>query len=351
MQQTFEVVGVLDMPGHLRRARPQQRLHGVEQGGVDERFMRARMQGTLVADNPGVVGVRQEFVERVLAECLGRALRRRHGEQAACGQVAQQSGDRGFPGRVSLERPPDQRGAFGIDLDSAYLAALFVGLADVEVANGRTHRCAALGDLLRQAFGDFGGEVAAVELGDGGHDAVHEHPRGRLVYRLSGGDERDPGTYEGFVNLHVVGPVAGEPVELVHEAELHARRGDERQHVLEPIPIRRPRRLTRVHELPHDPRAQLVRFPRVGFALRGDREAFLGAAALGLLPRRDTQVGDRQQHRHVVGDAGRRGGEGGSSGGAHAMLRSLDVSGSTLPRASDTGPRESAVSSSGGGRS
>ena len=56
------------------------------------------------------------------------------------GQVAQQARDRGFPGRVLLERPPDQRGAFKVDLDGAYLAALLIGLADIEVADRSSHR-------------------------------------------------------------------------------------------------------------------------------------------------------------------------------------------------------------------
>ncbi|KZE12287.1 hypothetical protein AVW13_16305 [Brevibacterium casei] len=153
------------------------------------------------------------------------------------------------------------------------------------------------------------------------------------------------------MNLHVIGAVTGEPVELVDETELHARGGDERQHLLQAVAIRRPRGLSGVDELAHDPCAQLVSLALVGLTLGGDREAFVGAAALRLLTGRDAQVGHSQQHRHVVGDAWRRGGEGGSSGGAHAMLRSFDCSGSTLPRASDTGPRESAASSSGGGRS
>ena len=72
------------------------------------------------------------------------------------------------------------------------------------------------------------------------------------------------------MNLHIISPVAGEPVELVHDTELHHARGDEREHLLQPVTIRRPRRLPSIHELAHDPRAQLVGLPRVGFALRGD---------------------------------------------------------------------------------
>ncbi|WZW97294.1 hypothetical protein PCC79_10235 [Propioniciclava soli] len=89
MQQPFEVVGVLDVPGHLRRPRPQERLHGVEQRRFHDGLMRAGIQAALVADHARVVRVLQQLVERVLPQRLRRALRRRHRQQAARGQVAQ----------------------------------------------------------------------------------------------------------------------------------------------------------------------------------------------------------------------------------------------------------------------
>lgn len=82
MQRPFEVVRVLDMPCHLRGARPQERLHLIEQGGVDEWFVRARIQGTLrtgsgafeeelagVDIEPGALGER--VVDRTPAEFAG----------------------------------------------------------------------------------------------------------------------------------------------------------------------------------------------------------------------------------------------------------------------------------------
>lgn len=176
---------------------------------------------------------------------------------------------------------------------------MLVAAADVEVTDRSTHRSAALGDFLCQALGDFGGEIAGVELRDGRHDPVNEHPRRGLIDALSGRDERDTGGEEGFVDLHVVGTVAGQPVELVHDAEVHPRRRNEREHLLEPVAVGGASGLARVHELPHHSRPQLGGFTSVGFALGGNREAFLGAAAFGLLPRRDPQIGHRQQHRRV----------------------------------------------------
>ena len=184
---------------------------------------------------------------------------------------------------------------------------------------------------------------------------MDEHPRRGLIYGLRGRDERDTGSKEGFVNLHVVGAVTGEPVELMHKTELHTGRGDEREHLLKAVAICRPRRLSGVDELAHDPRTQLVGLAPVRLALRRDREALFGAAALGLLTSRDAQVGHRHQHRRfcgvVVGHARRRAGEGGSGRGAHAVLLSSSGSGSIVTRSSALPSRESVASSSGAGRS
>ncbi|MEZ5085219.1 MAG: hypothetical protein R2722_02870 [Tessaracoccus sp.] len=311
VQQPFQMVGVLNVPGCVRVARLQQRLHLIEQRWLHDGLVRSGMKRTPVADHPGVVRVRQHAVEGVLPQRLRRPLRRRHRQQAARGEVTQQAGDGGLSARVLLERPRDQRGALGIDLDRACLAARVVGAADVEVADGSAPWRTALRDLLREPLGDFGGQVAAVELRNARHDAVHEHPRRRLINGLRRRHERDPGADERFVNLHIIGTVAGEPVELVHDAELHPARSDERQHVLQPVTICRARRLSGVDELAHDPRPQLVGLPRVGFALRGDREAFLGTAALGLLPRGYPQVGYGREHWRVGGLRGRLGLDGG----------------------------------------
>nr|WP_237268250.1 hypothetical protein [Tessaracoccus flavescens] len=232
VQQPFQVVGVLDVSGCVRVARLQQRLHLIEQSGLHDGLVRARVKCSLVADDSGIVRVRQHPVEGILPQRLRRTLWRRHRHQASRREVAEQRSHGTLALGVLLERPRDQWGTFGIDLDCAHLAALFVGPADVKVADRCAHRGAALRGLLRQALGDFGGEVAAVELRNRGHDAVEEHPRRRLVDGLRRRHERDTCADESFVNLHVVGAVAGEPVELVHDAELHPRRGDERQHVL-----------------------------------------------------------------------------------------------------------------------
>nr|WP_257948193.1 hypothetical protein [Brevibacterium aurantiacum] len=131
-------------------------------------------------------------------------------------------GDGGVvPGGVGLERPPDQWCAGGVDLYGAHLAAEVVAFGDVEVADG----CFAVGapgdGFLRHPFGDFVGEVAAVELGDRGHDAVHEHPRWGLVDVLRRRHKDHPGFFEREVDRDVVCPVAGEAIDLVDDAVGH----------------------------------------------------------------------------------------------------------------------------------
>jgi hypothetical protein len=49
-----------------------------------------------------------------------------HGGQAARGDLGEQVDDGALAGGVLLEHPPHQRGAFGVDLDGAVLAALLV---------------------------------------------------------------------------------------------------------------------------------------------------------------------------------------------------------------------------------
>nr|WP_220149959.1 hypothetical protein [Acidipropionibacterium virtanenii] len=86
-----------------------------------------------------------------------------------------------------------------------------------------------------------------------------------------------------MLDVDVVEAVAGQPVDLVHQAHLDPRCGDEREHLLECWPVGGACGLARIHELADDPGTEVGGLPCVGFALGGDGEAFLGAAALGLL--------------------------------------------------------------------
>lgn len=107
-------------------------------------------------------------------------------------------------------------GAFVVDDDRAELAALLVDGAVVAVPDGSLADGPAPLCLRGQAFGDFSGEVAGIELGDRAHDAVQQHPGRGGVDGLSGRDELDVGGLESANDLDVIAPVAGQPVELVN---------------------------------------------------------------------------------------------------------------------------------------
>lgn len=98
----------------------------------------------------------------------------------------------GLPVSVLLEREPDQWCAVGINRNGACLASVVVGAADVEIPDRGAHGCAALSDLLRQSFGDIGGEVGAVELGN--TPAFSTLPAPSSQRRLSGRHEKTGAT-------------------------------------------------------------------------------------------------------------------------------------------------------------
>ena len=111
----------------------------------------------------------------------------------------------------------DERAANRVDVDPAGFPALLVAALFVEVAEWGAADGAAGAGFLAEAFDDFAGEVAGVELGDGAHDAVEEYAAGGLVDVLGGGDQAGAGLVEDAVDVDVVGAVAGEAVEFVDD--------------------------------------------------------------------------------------------------------------------------------------
>jgi hypothetical protein len=270
-------------------------LHLIPNLGRNERIVRALVDHSPVDHIALVVRVGQETVHRGHRERLGGMLRRWEADQAARGQLVVELADGPAPGGVCLVRPLDQRCPVGVELHGANLAAELVADADVEVADGRLGRGAAGGGLLRHALDDLGGEVAGVELRDGRHDAMQQHPARGLVNVLRGRDEHDPGLLEREVNGHVVSAVAGEPVDLVDDAVRDPVALDVLDHPHQLGAVGLAGGLARVDELLHDDRAELFGLATVGLALGGDRETFLGAALLGLLLGRDAQIGHRER--------------------------------------------------------
>lgn len=103
----------------------------------------------------------------------------------------------------------------GIGSDSSYFAPVY-RLANIEVSNGSDSWGAAAQGLLLGAFHYLVGQVAAVELGDAGHDAVQQRPAGCGIDVLGDADQRGAGSLNSKSDLHIVRPAARQPVEFVH---------------------------------------------------------------------------------------------------------------------------------------
>nr|WP_295688671.1 hypothetical protein [uncultured Brevibacterium sp.] len=272
--------------------RVQNGLNSVPDLGRDQGFVDAVVAGAAEPDAALVVGVGEHFVDRRQHRRLGGPLRGGHGRQTPVDQLLTQA-DRGVvTGGVGLERPSHQRGTVGVHLDGADLAAEFVAAGDVEVAHGCFAVGAATERLLVHALGDLASEVAGVELRDGRHDAVQQHPRRSLVDVLGRGDEHDPGLFEGEVDGHVIGAVAGEPVDLVDDAVCDLVRLDVLDHPHQFGPVGLAGGLAGVDELLGDDGVQVAGLAQIRLPLGGDREALGTAAAFGLFLGGHAQVGD-----------------------------------------------------------
>lgn len=300
-QRAFQVVVVGASPFGGFLARVEQPLHLLPGLDIDQRLVRAGLFRAFVADDPDVVRVAQQIEERRAPNRARGSLRGRHAGQPARGHVREQINDGAFPGGVLLEHPPHQRCAFGVDLDGAVLAALLITLADVEVADRGAHRGAAGLELLRQPLGDLSGEILGVELRDGRHDAVQQHPRGRLVDVLRRRYQRHARLDQTTMNLHIIEPVPGEAVDLVHDAVGHLMGGDVLQHPLQVGPVGGACGLPGVHELGHDPGAEVFCLASVRLTLGGDRESLVTPALGRLLLGRDPLIGHRRQQRRGAG--------------------------------------------------
>ena len=294
IQGAFEVVVVLAASFPSGGAGVQEGLDLQPRLRIDDRLVGARMESALVADLPDVVRVAQEFEERGTPDGSRWSFRRGDGGQSSGGGFGQQVGDGVLTGRVGVEDPADEGCPVGVDLDGPVLPALVIGAPDVEVADGCAGWGAAVGDLLGHAFGDFGDEVAGVELRNRGHDPVQQHPRRGLVDVLGGGDELDAGVDEVAVDVDVIEPVPGQPVDLVHDAIRDLMSRNVVQQLLQPRTLRRPCRLTRVDELRHHVGAESIGFAAVRFPLGGDGESFVAAAGGGLFFGGDPLIGHRR---------------------------------------------------------
>nr|WP_231974531.1 hypothetical protein [Tessaracoccus timonensis] len=293
VDRAFEVVVVLLRLVADDVVLPQDRLHLLERLRRHERIVRAGVGDVAEGDDALVVGVGEDLVQRGRGDRLRGERRRGPGGEAAGLQFAGELRQGPVAGGVGGEREPDQLGPVGVEPHLADFAPVRIGGADVEVADGGPVRGAADRGFLHESLGDLLGEVQGVELGDGGHDAVHEHAGRGLVDVLHDGHERDPGLAEGGVDDRVIEPVPRDAVDLVDDAVPDGVLGEVIQHLLERFAAGSLPGLAGLDELRDDDRVQLVSLALRGVALRGDGEPFVETVAGGLVLGGDPQVRDR----------------------------------------------------------
>lgn len=136
-----------------------------------------------------------------------------------------------------LERPLNMWGAVGIGSDGSYFTSIHC-FAHIEVSDGSDGWSAAAQGFLLGALHYFVGEVAAVELGDAGHDAVQKCPAGCGVDVLCDADQRRTRGLNGQGDLYVVCTAASQAVEFVHDDVGCRVRGEICQHPLQLWTIR-----------------------------------------------------------------------------------------------------------------
>ncbi|MCI7671894.1 MAG: hypothetical protein SPG17_03855 [Schaalia hyovaginalis] len=141
VQGALEVVIVLAASFASGGAGVQEGLDLLPGLGVDDGFVGAGMESTLVADLPDVVRVAQQLEERRAPHRPRRSFRCRDRGEAPRGGFSQQVGDGVLTLRVGVEDPADEGRAIRIDLKRAVLPALLILASDVEVAD----RCPARG--------------------------------------------------------------------------------------------------------------------------------------------------------------------------------------------------------------
>ncbi|MBW0252581.1 hypothetical protein J5O08_00745 [Cellulomonas sp. PS-H5] len=137
---------------------------------------------------------------------------------------------------------------------------------------------------------------------------MQQDPAGGLVDVLAGGDQADSVGVEALVQGDVVGAVAGEPVELVHDDVVDplAFLVEVAQHLLQCRAAGRGAGGAAFDELLDDLRAHGGGLLLVRLSLGGDREAFFAAAAFGLFAGGDPQVGHGTLDRELRGQRGQR---------------------------------------------
>nr|WP_256960582.1 hypothetical protein [Streptomyces scabiei] len=204
---------------------------------VGERRVAAGVDDALIHDLAPVVGIGQDAVQDVgpdrARRHLGGPLR---GEPPGF-QLVGQRPQRPCAAREGFKRPADQLGALGVHLYRALLAPFGCAQYDVQVAEWGFARGAAGLGLLAHPLVYLGGEVSGVELRDGRHDAVEQHPGGGLVDVFRRGDQSRAGLFDSQSDLDVVHAVPCQAIHLVDEHVVDGVFCEVAQHPLEVGPV------------------------------------------------------------------------------------------------------------------
>ncbi|SKV38720.1 Uncharacterised protein [Mycobacteroides abscessus subsp. massiliense] len=190
-------------------------LHLIESCWIDEWFVAAGVLNALPSDIAEVVPIAQDFVQFVGGQRSGGPVgcwALRQPSTVECGRECPKGPD---TGGVLFECPLNVVSSVGIGSDGSYFAPVHC-FAHVEVSNGRNGWGAATQGLLFGAFHYFVGQVAAVELGDAGHDAVQQCPAGCGIDVLGNADQRGASSLYCQSDLHIVRAAAREPVEFMY---------------------------------------------------------------------------------------------------------------------------------------
>ncbi|MDO4654620.1 MAG: hypothetical protein Q4A99_04610 [Actinomyces sp.] len=298
-------------------SRCQQRLHRLVRRSVDQGLMAPGIVHALVDHLPGVEGVVQYLAEQLHGDGLLRQRGGWHGGQTAQRQLFGQALECPLPTGIGRKGPGHQGPTYVVHHHDARLLAI-LRCDDVAVTQRCSADAATVTDFLGHTFLHLIGEVLGVELGDTGHNAVHQQPTRRLIDILAGRHQPNAELIEALTQGGVVVAVTHQAVELVDDdvVDRPPRLGfllQVAQHRLESRAPRGSGADPALGELLADDRADAHRFALVGRPLGRDGEALLTAAPPGLLAGRDAQVGHGAPGSQFLGqlfgrvlDGGRR---------------------------------------------
>ena len=192
-------------------------LHRLPGGSVHERLVRPGVLHSLEGDNALVVGVSQQRLQKSDRDRVGRLAGGRRDGQPTIVEMLRQLPRRPVTCRILRESQPHQRCALLVQHHGADLSPMLIPPSHIHIPQRCLAQCPAIPCFLTHPLDDLIGEIPAVELSDGAHNAMQQHPTWRLVDVLRCRDQPHTSLLKGPVYLHIVCPVAGQAVELMDD--------------------------------------------------------------------------------------------------------------------------------------